>query len=164
MIYSCVLWSKLQIIQVFKNGQVYFYWLRIGQPPPPHQLWNRVVRDWTRGSSTRGRCSTSGSSPGGALKLRTCSGLDVSRALKTWRCSKYDPNILFSFWHNAVIRTRQESQCLPYARFFLLSLEAFLERNTWKLNICLIRPFDMNKVLSPLIHQPLYETDQFSRG
>ena len=72
---------------------------------------------------------TSVSSPHGALKTRICSGLDSwivpafysglapCSAFKTGRCFKSDPNVLVSFLHNAIIRTRQESKCLPCAGF-----------------------------------------------
>ena len=56
-------------------------WTR--ESSPSGALKQGVVPDCTRGSSTCGRCSTCGSSP--------------RRALKTGRCSKLDPQILFSF-------------------------------------------------------------------
>ena len=63
----------------------------------------------------RGRCSTRGSSPRGALKTRSCSGLDLRRALKTGRWCKLDPNTLFSFLTQC---TSSKSQCLLYGGFF----------------------------------------------
>ena len=72
--------------------------------------------------------------PAWSLRTRRCSGLDLwivpalssgsaqRRALKTGRCSELDPNVVFSFWHNAFIRTHRENHCLPYVWFFFVLL------------------------------------------
>ena len=36
------------------------------------------------------------------------------------------PNYLFIFLNNAIIRTRHESQCLPYAEFFFYKRSAYI--------------------------------------
>ena len=69
----------------------------------------------------------------GAIKKRRCSGWDAwivplfcfrlspHRALKTWKCFELDQYFFcLGFGHNAIIRICQESQCLPYAGFFLM--------------------------------------------
>ena len=71
-----------------------------------------VVPDWTSGWSRCGRCLTHGLSLRGALKTTSCSALDSHMALKTGRCSKSDPQIVFSFFVGqiVIIRRHQENQ------------------------------------------------------
>ena len=71
-----------------------------------------IVEDWTCGSSTRGRCSTHGSSPCGALKTARLSGHPAHLFCVTLQA------YLISI--GASTRSGQESWCLPYAGFFLL--------------------------------------------
>ena len=51
---------------------------------------------------------TRGSSSCQAFKNRSCSGLDSRRDLKTGRCSKLDPNILFSFFDTMLLSAHIE--------------------------------------------------------
>ena len=81
----------------------------------------------------RGRCSTHGLSPRGVLKTRSCSELDSRRALKVGRCSKLDPNILFSFLKQCFHPHTSRESVSPVCKIFMKNMCLRHGRFPWAL-------------------------------
>ena len=128
-------WLDLWIVPAWspKNKEVF----RIGfvDCPRVEPLKREGIPDFTHGLS-----------PHVAFKTRRWSGSDLwivpafcsrsalCRALKTRRCSKLDNMSFLVFWHNAFIRTRQESQCLTYAGIFETYFDIMSHSWIWCMN------------------------------
>ena len=81
----------------------------------------------------RGRCSTHGLFPRGVLKTRSCSELDSRRALKVGRCSKLDPNILFSFLKQCFYLHTSRESVSPICKIFMKNMCLRHGRFPWAL-------------------------------